>query len=132
MSSARHGTWTSPITPALAASGAVRIAGLKIDGGDVYWSEGRPAEQGRNVIVRRRADGRIEDVTPLGFNVRSRVHEYGGGAFAVRDGTVFFVNDADQRLWRQDPGAAPAALTAPGNARFGDLELDAARGRIVC
>jgi dipeptidyl aminopeptidase/acylaminoacyl peptidase len=132
MPTARHGTWSSPITPALAASGAVRIAGLKIDGGDVYWSEGRPAEQGRNVIVRRRADGRIEDITPPGWNVRSRVHEYGGGAFAALEGAVFFVNDADQRLWRQDPGAAPVALTPPANARFADLEIDAARGRLLC
>jgi hypothetical protein len=85
---APHGTWLSPITPALAAAGAVRIGGLCLDGGDVYWVEGRPAEQGRNVIVRRRADGRVDDVTPAGFNVRSRVHEYGGGAFTVHEGMV--------------------------------------------
>jgi dipeptidyl aminopeptidase/acylaminoacyl peptidase len=129
---ARHGTWPSPITPALAASGAVRIGGLKLDGGDVYWSEGRPSEQGRNLVVRRRADGRVEDVTPAGFNVRSRVHEYGGGAFTAHQGALFFVNDADQRLWRQDPGAAPVPLTPPGKARFADLEIDQARRRLLC
>jgi dipeptidyl aminopeptidase/acylaminoacyl peptidase len=130
---ARYGTWPSPITPALAASGAVRIGGLCLDGEDIYWLEGRPAEQGRNVIVRRHADGRTEDVTPAGFNVRSRVHEYGGGAFTVADGTVFFVNDADQRLWRQDPGAAaPRPLTPEGRARYADLHLDRPRSRLIC
>jgi dipeptidyl aminopeptidase/acylaminoacyl peptidase len=131
-SQARHGTWSSPITPALAASGAVRIGGLKIDGGDVYWSEGRPAEQGRNLVVRRRADGQIEDVTPPGFNVRSRVHEYGGGTFAAHEGTLYFVNDGDQRVWRQDPGAAPVAITPAGNFRYADLEIDQRRRRLIC
>jgi len=129
---ARHGTWPSPITPALAASGAVRIGGVKLDGGDIYWTEGRPAEQGRNAIVRRRADGSTEDLTPPGFNVRSRVHEYGGGAFTVHEGVLYFVNDADQRLWRQEPGAAPVALTPPGPFRYADLEIDRARGRLLC
>jgi dipeptidyl aminopeptidase/acylaminoacyl peptidase len=129
---ARYGTWPSPITAALAASGAIRIGGLKLDGGDTYWVEGRPAEQGRNVVVRRRANGSIEDLTPPGFNVRSRVHEYGGGAFTAHAGVLYFVNDADQRLWRQDPGAPPVALTAPGNARYADLELDPQRGRLLC
>jgi dipeptidyl aminopeptidase/acylaminoacyl peptidase len=132
MPTARHGTWDSPITPALAASGAVRIGGVKLDGGDVYWSEGRPAEHGRNAIVRRRADGRTEDVTPPDFNVRSRVHEYGGGAFTVHEGTLYFVSDADQRIWRQGPGAAPVPLTPAGKARHADLEIDAARARLVC
>jgi dipeptidyl aminopeptidase/acylaminoacyl peptidase len=129
---ARHGTWPSPITPALAASGAVRMSGVKLDGADIYWAEGRPAEQGRNVIVRRRADGHTEDLTPPGFNVRSRVHEYGGGAFTVHQGSVFFVNDADQRLWRQDPGADPVPLTPAGISRYADLELDRRRARLLC
>ena len=127
-----HGSWPSPITPALAASGAVRLSGLVLDGGDIYWSEGRPAEQGRNVIVCRRADGRVEDVTPAGFNVRSRVHEYGGGAFTARGGAVFFVNDSDQRVWRHEPGAPPTALTVESAARHADLELDDRRGRLLC
>jgi dipeptidyl aminopeptidase/acylaminoacyl peptidase len=127
-----HGSWSSPITPALAASGAVRISGLALDAGDAYWSEGRPAEQGRNVIVCRRANGTVEDITPAGFNVRSRVHEYGGGAFTARNGTVFFVNDSDQRVWRQEPGAAPIPVTPEGTARHADLEIDVRRARLLC
>jgi dipeptidyl aminopeptidase/acylaminoacyl peptidase len=129
---AAHGTWASPITPELAAAGAVRVGGLRLDGEDLYWVEGRPSEQGRNVLVRRHADGRVEDLTPAGLNVRSRVHEYGGGAFTVRGGAVFFVNDADQRLYRQDPGAAPRPLTPEGGGRFADLEVDGGRQRLLC
>src|SRR4051812_40703013 len=114
---APFGTWPSPLSASVAASGAVRLGGLCLDRGDIYWVEGRPQEQGRNVIVCRRADGSVHDVTPVGFNVRSRVHEYGGGACPVRDGVVFFVSDADQRVWRQDPGAAPRALTAESRTR---------------
>jgi dipeptidyl aminopeptidase/acylaminoacyl peptidase len=131
---APYGTWSSPLTPALAASGAVRLGGLCLDGGDTLWAEGRPAQQGRNVIVRRRPGGSTEDVTPAGFNVRSRVHEYGGGAFTGHRGSVYFVNDADQRLWRQDAGDTPRPLTpeSGGRVRFADLEIDATRGRLIC
>ena len=61
-----------------------------MDGDDIYWLEGRPTEGGRNALVRRAADGTIADVTPREFNVRTRVHEYGGGAYAVADGVVYF------------------------------------------
>src|SRR5882757_3989056 len=114
---APFGAWPSPITAALAAAGAVRIGGVALDGEDVYWLEGRPADQGRNVVVRMRNGGLVEDVTVPPFNVRSRVHEYGGGAFAVAAGTLFFVEDADQRVWRQDPAAAPWPLTPEGRGR---------------
>ncbi len=128
---APYGTWPSPLTPALGAAAAVEIEGLCLDGDEVYWVERRPAE-GRNVAVRRRADGRVEDVTLPGFDVRSRVHEYGGGALAASGGSVFFVNDADQRLWLQAPGAPPRPLTPEGRSRYADLEVDGARGRIIC
>jgi dipeptidyl aminopeptidase/acylaminoacyl peptidase len=126
------GAWASPITAVLAASGAVRIGGLALDGDDIYWLEGRPADQGRNVVVRMRASGLVEDVTAPPLNVRSRVHEYGGGAFAVAAGTLFFVEDADQRVWRRDPDGAPRPLTPEGPGRHADLVVDPARPRLVC
>jgi dipeptidyl aminopeptidase/acylaminoacyl peptidase len=128
---APYGTWDSPITAALAAAGSVRIAGTYLDGDDVYWLETRPAEDGRNVLVRRR-DGQIEDVTPTAFNVRTRAHEYGGGALAVVRGIVYFSNDADQRLWRQRVPDAPEPLTPEGPLRYADLVVDQKRGRLVC
>jgi dipeptidyl aminopeptidase/acylaminoacyl peptidase len=97
----------------------------------VYWLEGRAAEGGRNVLVRRRTDGSVADVTPAPFNVRSRVHEYGGGAYAVRGDEVFFVDFADQRLYRQSPGAQPLPLGLAGPWRLGDLVADPQRARLL-
>jgi dipeptidyl aminopeptidase/acylaminoacyl peptidase len=99
-----------------------------LDGDDLYWTELRPSEAGRVVLVRRSADGRIADVTPPGFNVRTRVHEYGGGAFVAEGGTVWFSNFADQRLHRQDRGADPRPITAAVDRRYADAVVDRRRG----
>ncbi len=80
---APYGSWRSPITADLIVADAVGLHAIALDGETVYWIETRPAEAGRSVLVRRAADGRIEDVTPQGMNVRTRVHEYGGGAYTV-------------------------------------------------
>ncbi len=116
----------------LVAFGAVRIEGVCLDGDDVYWLERRPAERGRGVVVRRNVDGRVGDVIPAGVDVRSRVHEYGGGAFTAHQGSVFFIDDRDQRLWRQDPDGTLRPLTSEGRSRYADLAVDASRSRIVC
>src|SRR5260370_27420924 len=104
---------------------------LRWDGGDLYWSELRPYEGGRIVVCRRRADGATSDVTPPGFNARSRVHEYGGGHFAVKDGTVFFTNFKDQRLYRQDRDSAPVPITPAADIRHADMLVDKSRGRVI-
>ena len=105
---APYGSWKSPITATAIASESFGLAQVAIDGDDLYWTETRPWEGGRSVIVRRSADGETSDVTPEGFNVRNRVHEYGGGAFAVHDGVVYFTNDSrpagvrPQARWSSD------------------------------
>ena len=81
---APYGSWKSPITATAIASESFGLAQVAIDGDDLYWTETRPWEGGRSVIVRQSEDGQMSDVTPAGFNVRNRVHEYGGGAFTVR------------------------------------------------
>jgi dipeptidyl aminopeptidase/acylaminoacyl peptidase len=129
---APYGTWKSPITADLITGGSIGFAGLALDGGDVYWAEQRPAEDGRTAIVCRAADGTVADAIPRTFSARSRVHEYGGGAFAVRDGTVWFCNDADQRMWMVEPGAEPRPLTPENKTRYADFSVDAARRRLVC
>ncbi len=129
---APYGTWKSPITADLITGGSIGFAGLALDGGDVYWAEQRPAEGGRTAIVRQAADGTVAEVIPQTFSARSRIHEYGGGAFAVRDGTVWFCNDADQRVWVAEPGAEPRPLTQEGATRHADFAVDAARRRLVC
>jgi dipeptidyl aminopeptidase/acylaminoacyl peptidase len=105
---------------------------VALDGDDVYWLEGRPAEGGRNVLVRRRADGTIEDVTPSPFNVRTRVHEYGGGAYIVDDGTIWFSNFADQRVYRIAPRASTAhPLTPEGAWFYADFCYDRTRRTVI-
>src|SRR6185295_10600015 len=87
---APYGSWKSPITSDLIVSGTIGLGQIALDGDDVYWIEARPTEGGRQVIVRRTADGQTADVTPAPFNARTRVHEYGGGAFVVSAGVVYF------------------------------------------
>src|SRR6187397_3227945 len=94
------GSWPAPISAGMVAAQGVRLAQPSIDGDDVYWLEGRPAEAGRTVLVRRTPDGRTRDAIPAGFNVRTRVHEYGGGAYVVGGGVAYFANFADQRWYR--------------------------------
>ncbi len=129
---AGYGTWESPLEAEDVAADAIRLEQVELDGDDVYWIEGRPEEKGRNVIVRRNAKGKIEDVTPRGFNARTRVHEYGGGSYAVRDGTVYFSNFSDNRLYRHPRGGKPQALTLSDSMRYADCMIDAARKRLVC
>ncbi|MFN2414987.1 MAG: prolyl oligopeptidase family serine peptidase [Pyrinomonadaceae bacterium] len=125
---APYGSWKSPITSDLIVSATVGLGQIALDGEDVYWVELRPSEGGRNCVVRRTPDGTLSDVTPQGFNARTRVHEYGGGDFAVRDGVVYFANFSDQRVYRQSAGAPPRPVTPEKNYRYSDLHLDARRG----
>ena len=111
---AGFGTWKSPLTAARVTAGALRFDHLVADGGDLYWVEGRASEGGRYVVVRRTPDGRISDATPDMFNVRTRVHEYGGAAYTVDRGAIYFSNFEDQRLYRLSGENPPRALTSRG------------------
>ncbi len=127
---APYGSWRSPITSDLIVAEAIGLADVLLDGDDVYWIESRPQEAGRNVIVRAQG-GSAADVTPPGFNVRTRVHEYGGGAATIADGMVIFANFKDQRLYRQNPGGVPEAITPDAKLRYADGRIDAARRRWI-
>jgi hypothetical protein len=135
--SAPYGSWKSPITSDLIVAQSVTLSELCLDCGYVYWLEGRPQEQGRYVVVRADADGRPTDITPPPYNARTRVHEYGGGSWTVRNGTVYFSNFADGRLYRQVPGAPePQPLTPEPPARrrqwrFADGVIDERRSRWI-
>ena len=125
-----YGSWPSPLTAARVAAGALRLDQIQLDGDDVYWLEGRASEGGRNVIVKWSPNGKTVDVTPAGFNVRSRVHEYGGAAYTVHKGATYFTNFSDQQVYRQAPGEVPVAMTDPG-AMWADYRVDTARHRLI-
>lgn len=129
---APYGSWRSPITSDLIVSETIGLGSIALDGDDILWLETRPSEAGRNVIVRRSADGHVRDVTPAPFSARTRVHEYGGNPFVVADRVVYFANDTDQRLYRQAYGAQPQAITAAGPMRYADSIIDRKRGRLIC
>ncbi len=128
---AAFGSWKSPISAAMLVVKSVRFGDLSIDGDTIYWTELRPEEQGRSAIVRRTADGKIEDVLPPPFSARTTANEYGGGAFLAAGGTVYFLNYADQRIWRFKPGDEPQPLSPEGKLRFADYVLNAQRKRLI-
>ncbi len=129
---APHGTWVSPLGAATVAAAGLRLSAVAVDGDDIYWLEGRPIEGGRNALVRRAPDGTIADVTPREMNVRTRVHEYGGGAYAVADGVVYFANFGDQRVYRLGRDGAAQPLTAEGQFFYADFAVAGARQQLVC
>jgi dipeptidyl aminopeptidase/acylaminoacyl peptidase len=126
---APYGSWASPVTLDLLLKGTVQMRNQMVrwDGDDLYWSELRPSEGGRIVVCRRGPDGAPADVTPQGFNARTRVHEYGGGHFAVAGGVVWFTNYSDQRLYRQERDGAPRAITPAADIRHADMLVDQGR-----
>jgi dipeptidyl aminopeptidase/acylaminoacyl peptidase len=138
---APYGSWKSPITTEVVVAKFTGLGDLRPVGDALYWLASRPLEGGRQVVVRRAADGTTMDLTPPGFNVRTRVHEYGGGAWLIVEdagavpagGSLYFANFDDQRLYVQTPPeAAPRALTPEGPIRYADLVLDESRGRLIC
>ncbi len=129
---APYGSWKSLITPDLITSASIRLGMTALDGQDTYWLEGRPNEGGRNVLVHRAADGTTTDLTPQPFNVRTRVHEYGGGDYVVHDGVIYFSNFTDQRIYRLTSGAAPEPITPEAEMRYADYTMDLRRNRLIC
>ena len=126
-----YGTWRSDITTTLITKGAVSLGQIGVDGDTVYWTELRPWEAGRTVLVRQTAGGEREDVTPPPMNVRSRVHEYGGLCFvAGRDG-AWFVNGGDNRIYRAAADMPPVPMTRKDEASYADLIFDPHRDRLI-
>lgn len=129
------GSWPTPITSAQVVRTAARLGEVAVDGEQVWWAESRASEGGRTVLVHRGPDGSTTDLLPAPWNARTRAHEYGGGAWTVADGTVFFTDFADQRLYRVVPGGEPEPLTPepgiPSGVRFADLSVTPA-GQVLC
>jgi dipeptidyl aminopeptidase/acylaminoacyl peptidase len=132
---APYGSWPTPITSEVVVRAAATLGGVVADGDSVWWSELRPEEAGRTQVVRKVGDGPPVDLLPEGFNARTAVHEYGGGAWWVRSDTVWFAHWDDQRLYRLTGRAQPVPVTPEPEAfrgdRWADGELDASGGWIV-
>jgi dipeptidyl aminopeptidase/acylaminoacyl peptidase len=128
------GSWATPVTAELVTGAAVRVSDVQVDGGTLVWSERRPAEGGRNQLVRRDTDGTTTELLPGGFDARTSVHEYGGGDWWVSGGVVWFANWADQRLYRLESGTAEPLTPEPATPRgdrFADGEVSADGGFLV-
>jgi dipeptidyl aminopeptidase/acylaminoacyl peptidase len=128
---ALYGAWISPVSVELMTEAAIGLSGLSVDGQDLYWLEARPSENGRTALCRRRADGEIEDLTPPPFNVGSRVHEYGGGAYGVATRVVIFSERTDGSVWLIEAGAAPRRIETPEGCRYADFEFGLPRRRVL-
>ena len=129
---AEYGSWRSPITSDLIVSETVRLTDVVLDGRDVFWTEMRPSEGGRNVVVRCTPAGRKTDVTSADFNVRTRVHEYGGRSFMVDNTIVYFSNFSDHQLYFQRPDSDPVPITSVTGLRFADMIIDRRRHSLIC
>lgn len=129
---APYGSWKSPITTELITAKMIGLVEIHVDGDDIYWTELRPLEQGRYVIMRHTPDGSITEVTSPDFSARTRVHEYGGGAFTVQKSVIYFANFKDQHLYRQPINGTPELITPGDGYRYADLVVDEKRNRLIC
>ena len=122
-----YGSWPSTMTTDGLASRGHRFGHLTVDNGTVYWLESLPNEAGRVVINCVDNSNPSKSITPDGFSVRTRVHEYGGADFSVRGETIIFCNDSDQRLYLQRGTDTPIPITpAPDfkhGLRYADIEF---------
>ncbi len=127
----RYGTWPSSLSVDVVAGQTLRFGQVHTDGGLLYWTESRPLEAGRSVIVRREHDGTMSDVIPDPYSARSRIHEYGGGEFLAASGSVYFVNASDQDIYSVDADGNIVRLTDAPDMRFGNMLLDSDRDRLI-
>ena len=117
---APYGAWKSPITSDLIVADTISISQPRMDGDALYWLELRPQDSGRVTLVRRGHNSTQIDMTPSPLNVRTRVHEYGGGAYTVSGGTAYFTDFRSQRLYGQRVGEEPQPITPEGEFRYAD------------
>ena len=133
MKTAPYGAWQSPVTTDLIVAGSIGLSTPTFHDGLLYWVESRPQEAGRNVLVQRDGTGQQNDINPTPFNIRTRVHEYGGDAWLLHDGVAYFINFSDQQVYTValQAGAEPKQLTHLEHLRFANGTVDARRNRII-
>ena len=125
------GSWPSDIHIEDVISGATRMGGLTLAGERLWWAESRPSDQGRQALCSRAllAPQSEPSQTVLGapWNLRNRVHEYGGGALTANHSTVWFCHDADGAIYEYTPShdapSSPQKLHGLEGCRYADLTL---------
>jgi len=128
---AAFGSWKSPLSAQHVAGKSIRLGQPRFGDDGVYWTEGRPDDAGRNVIVRYAEHGQTTDLTAAPFDVATRAHEYGGGALAVTPAGVFFTHFANQQIYTLDASGAPKQITDTDGLRYADLIADPAHRRLI-
>ena len=126
-----YGSWKSPITADCIVSQSIGLNCIAVNAENIYWQESRPQEKGRNLLAHWTKEGWAVDITPPAFNVRTRVHEYGGGSFLVTDRGIYFVNNADQRIYQQFMGQMPVPITPENSCRYADFVKDNVHNRLI-
>ena len=121
--SSHYGSWKSPLTIEKLLQESIQLNGLNIVDGEVYFSELRPNEGGRNVLCKLK-DGAKTDLLPPEYNNRTRVHEYGGSALLISNKICYFSNFTDQKIYKMEMGIQPKALTSSKPYRFADFSID--------
>ena len=133
---APFGSWKSTLSAEAVAAGDIRLSQLQVSQGHFYWAETRPQERGRVTIVRMSPGASPREAVPPDFNCRTRVHEYGGGAYLAHGRRLYCSNFTDQRLYRIDPNQAPEPITpeppVPAGLRYADGRLTPDGRLIVC
>jgi dipeptidyl aminopeptidase/acylaminoacyl peptidase len=120
-----YGSWPSPISAAMAAAGGRSISQLQCHAHALYWVESRPDEGGRQSLLKLDLRSKhVAELTPAPLNVRSRVHEYGGGAYGAHAQGIIFSHDADRQLYAKRGAEAAAPLTRAAQRRYADLCAD--------
>jgi dipeptidyl aminopeptidase/acylaminoacyl peptidase len=136
---APYGSWPSPISiERSAVTGDPWFGWVIVDFDDdgILWIEPRPAEGGRAVLVQREPGGTRVELTPPGFDARTRVHEYGGGAAWRHGDAFFFSNFGDGRVYRVDGAGDPRPVTPepsdPNALRYADGRVTPDGSHVIC
>jgi len=132
----KYGSWPSQFSTESIASTGHRFGHLTVDNGSVYWLESLPEESGRVVMFCAEENTEARKITADGYSVRTRVHEYGGADFSVKDGIIIFANDSDQRLYLQQGYNTPRPITPEPafkhGARYTDIDISSTGDWIIC
>ena len=126
-----YGGWSSPLSAGWIADDTVSLGQLCLDGSDVYWNEVRANDNGRSVVCKLGEKGVVEDFSPPNGNVRSRVHEYGGGAYFVERGELWYSDVNDGRVWHKSRDGTAGPITSSKNCRYADLVRDPNRNQLI-